>query len=429
MGSTWAVPGNGPWDIRLSAPDADGVYRVELRDPTAGGVQAGPFLLRFPSVQYAWQWFSAHAEPIGNTGARDLAGGTSFSGTAQPSTWGPMISALYHAAEVTQRLASPWWYGSYPNWAETDPLLPQASSTSADPAPDGSERETQIFGVGLFTCGDLSKPVLRVDWLEATVPLPGGRHWVRLTPFDHDPVVLGLRREPRVDQTNREVHFDTIANGDASVRVLRTSDSSAISRFDIGHDKEMLECVLETSRKAFIREKRILIGTEPEWHDALLVLVGPGSDEAFAVQYLVAMDSVVQGHWWLNTDDGQGWSDEVPLDSEAWQAERVRRGLEPEQPEDDEGDDDLTIWQGADAFSIDASFSKRVCDAFPKWISRSLPCSRSGIRRRYPDQVERTPRFISPMLQGVGRQVRLLRLGGVHPGVTRSSLDLLRSSL
>jgi hypothetical protein len=54
MVMTHMHPGEGTWNIRLWRSAVEpGIYKLELQDPKAEGVQTGTYPMRFPSPEYA----------------------------------------------------------------------------------------------------------------------------------------------------------------------------------------------------------------------------------------------------------------------------------------------------------------------------------------------------------------------------------------
>jgi hypothetical protein len=118
-------PNADSWEVRLEPLDLDaGVYTVMLHDP-ATWTQSGPYYLRFPIVDAAFHWLQefAHIDTLANSMGH-LARGEFVQGTASPTLWAGMISALAHCAHHPGYIASEWWSGSTPPWQQDSPYAP-----------------------------------------------------------------------------------------------------------------------------------------------------------------------------------------------------------------------------------------------------------------------------------------------------------------
>jgi hypothetical protein len=130
MGLTHLTPGDGVWELRLSCSDPDtGRYTIALYDPKVW-TQAGPFPLRFPSASEALHWFNqltieGTRDPGDDDEAKQHMNTSFISAKGQSATWGPMVSALFHADHQGPFLASPWWYGGEAPYVEDNPTHPQ----------------------------------------------------------------------------------------------------------------------------------------------------------------------------------------------------------------------------------------------------------------------------------------------------------------
>jgi hypothetical protein len=127
MALTNLYPTEGTWNIRLwrSAEDL-GIYRLELQDPGAGGVQTGEFAMRFPTPDHAHAWLSHFAAV--STPLEQFNKGRFLRATGEARTWHPIILALHHAAgPMGVFYESMWWYGSSPPITEVDPLADKSS--------------------------------------------------------------------------------------------------------------------------------------------------------------------------------------------------------------------------------------------------------------------------------------------------------------
>jgi hypothetical protein len=360
MGTGFSLPTNGPWRVRLT-PESDraGIYIVELMDPKAGGVQAGPFLLMFPTPAYAFDWFCEFAQ-LDDHSQRPavLEAGDFLTGWADSTTWGPMISAMFHAAETRHRLASPWWYGSYPNWAEVDPLLPppvaEAQQILLDSAPEPpTEPGERIFGYGIVEFVDGSRPPSPISWVErfAYPGLDGvAMHRIVVHCLTNDSEEFDLLAPPSSDDHGRSLSLtadDSLGPLHLRVRAITGSDEPLLSRFQLGLPPEILVELAET-----IDKYEHMLGEcyEVDYHapvEELEILFGPDGLRAFAVHYLQATDGRVRNDYWRS--DGT-WIEDFPTSTEPWRDEfdRANRGSAIEDLLDpDDVEDAMTLWAAA----------------------------------------------------------------------------------
>ena len=127
MGLTNLAPNHGIWELRLGARAAcDGVYHLEVYDKSAMA-QGGPFSLRFPSGEYALQWFDSHVvagsrTPIDDEEALEHLVEGFIEARGSSEIWGLICNALFHSDHLGPFLSSAWWYGSAPPYIEHHPL-------------------------------------------------------------------------------------------------------------------------------------------------------------------------------------------------------------------------------------------------------------------------------------------------------------------
>jgi hypothetical protein len=141
MVMTHMYPGEGTWNIRLWRSSVEpGIYKLELQDPKAGGVQTGTYPMRFPSPEYAHAWLSHFATV--STRLEDFTAGSFLEAKGESGVWHPIVIALYHSAGPSGIFyESMWWYGSAAPITDSDPL----AETTAEPARDrDSEAEAQL---------------------------------------------------------------------------------------------------------------------------------------------------------------------------------------------------------------------------------------------------------------------------------------------
>lgn len=131
------LPGDGTWELRLSQDEAlNGTYSIAIYDPKRW-TQAGPFTLRFPTPEYALNWFESVTQegtrkPEGDVLAREHLLTSFVSAQGSAAVWGPIVNALFHSDHSGPYLASPWWYGSVPPFVERNPLMPTPLVTDED---------------------------------------------------------------------------------------------------------------------------------------------------------------------------------------------------------------------------------------------------------------------------------------------------------
>jgi hypothetical protein len=135
MTMTHMYPGEGTWNIRLwRSKDEPGIYKLELQDPKAGGVQTADLALRFPSPEYAHTWLSHFATV--STRLDDFTPGSYLAATGESGVWHPIVIALYHSAGPRGLFfESMWFYGSYPPTTSIDPLAEAPSGCSPRSGP------------------------------------------------------------------------------------------------------------------------------------------------------------------------------------------------------------------------------------------------------------------------------------------------------
>ena len=122
MVMTHLYPGEGTWNIRLWRSEVEpGIYKLELQDPKAGGVQTGTFRMRFPSTEYAHAWLSHFATV--STRLEEFTPGSFIEAKGESGVWHPIVIALYHSAGPSGIFyESMWWYGAHAPTTRVDPL-------------------------------------------------------------------------------------------------------------------------------------------------------------------------------------------------------------------------------------------------------------------------------------------------------------------
>ena len=291
MTSGFALPTEGPWKVRLSSdPNQPGIYSVELMDPKAGGVQSGPFFLMFPTTESAFDWLSAFASIDHSERSSRLERGGSVEGIALSAIWGPMISAMYHGAGVRQRLASPWWYGSFPNWAEIDPLLPpmtQAASQILIDAESVPGLPRQIVMDAGFATIEGHEPAIPLPfWRVETIEYPDqdfvANSIVILYMIGSDPAYFHVSGTGI--QADRETGGFTFISDNSGLVELRSpnrEDSSLVSAWPIELPISVLQMLMEakghSQKQPFddlptgpVPEESILVTTDDD--DCVIVI-------------------------------------------------------------------------------------------------------------------------------------------------------------
>ena len=122
--------GVGPWELRLRAIQVEtGRYELSLHDSKMGA-QAGPFTLRFPSVQSVMTWLDSLVipdtrQPYSDSEALLEIEVNGVSAQVDAAVWDPIVNALFHADHKGPYLASPWWYGDVAPYVSENPFLPR----------------------------------------------------------------------------------------------------------------------------------------------------------------------------------------------------------------------------------------------------------------------------------------------------------------
>lgn len=329
-----ALPGHGPWFIRLSPSDTDpGVFAVQLMDPTAGGAQAGPFRLMFPTADYAMEWFTAFVQPDDDATTSDLERGSFVSGTANPAIWGPMISVLFHSAEVTHHLGSPWWYGSSPNWAEVNPLLPPMThAAELILAAEQTTPEldiTPLLGTCLLILNDEDPdrliPLSKVGLIEYPDEDDAANYVVVVWPLGGEPQHfmvdgslegLGTRTGPYA--------FMSEGQGRVTIRLPESTDGPRLSHLRIELPEDVLHQLL------ILREEAASKGGHV--HEALIAVddldvFDADEPSVYGLYYRLTGADDTARVWWF---DGESWlADELPLEAPQWLAMAAKLGFTP----------------------------------------------------------------------------------------------------
>ena len=193
MGMTNLAPNHGIWELRLGERAArDGVYHLEVYDKSAM-TQGGPFSLRFPSGEYALQWFDSLAvsgsrTPMDDEEALEHLVEGFIEARGSSDIWGPVCNALFHSHHQGPFLASAWWYGSAPPYIQHHPL---ATSSTIRP----------ISSYQLFTDLD-SAQVVGIRRQVAATDAPNDdvtlQWWVKGAFVDKMPVHLGHGRQFKI---------------------------------------------------------------------------------------------------------------------------------------------------------------------------------------------------------------------------------------
>lgn len=378
MGSP-TVPGSGPWKIRMD-PSADepGVYAITLMDPTAGGAQSGPFYLAFPTAGHAAQWLTSLARVESESAQRALERGAAVSGTADPLTWAPMISVMFHSANIKHGLGAPWWYGSTPYWAEVDPLLPPMTQAAeqilAEERPAPEMDITPLLDTCVLTLDD-EKPgevvaLSRAGMIEypdedytanyMVVVWPVGQEAKYFT-VDGPLVGVGTRLGPFT--------FMSEKSGRVTIRPVQSSDGPALSGLGISLPEEALGNLLITQDQAE-RDGH-------SWREALVAVVDPEVREldkssVFGLYYRLHMSDNVPDVWWCNED---GWTrDELPNMSPQWLAVARELGYSHEElvSQNTYYDVSLAISEFGDHLEVEPHAAELLLDRY----RRQLPIDR-----------------------------------------------------
>ena len=193
MSLTNLAPNQGIWALRLGERAAgDGVYHLEVYDKSAM-TQGGPFSLRFPSGEYALQWFDSLVVPDSRTPVEDSEAlehlvESFIEAQGSSEVWGPICNALFHSDHHGPFLASAWWYGSAPPLIERHPLARSSTNhlgisyqlfTNLDSA--------KVVGIRRQTAGaDALNDDVTLDW------------WVDGAFIDQMPTHLGHGRQFKI---------------------------------------------------------------------------------------------------------------------------------------------------------------------------------------------------------------------------------------
>jgi hypothetical protein len=116
------APNEGTWNVRLwRISDQPGKYQLEIQDPKSG-VQSSTYLMRFPTPEWAFEWFRAFA--VTDESVSSLSPGKFISGKGESTTLRPILAALHHAAgpEEGSYPETMWFYGAYQPMQPVDPL-------------------------------------------------------------------------------------------------------------------------------------------------------------------------------------------------------------------------------------------------------------------------------------------------------------------
>lgn len=210
-------PDAATWEIRLEPEDLDaGLYSLMLHDP-ATWTQSGPYYLRFPTVDSAFNWLNqfAHVDTHQNSMGH-LAREEFVQGTVSPSLWTGIISALSHCAHMPRHLASEWWYGSAPPWQQDSPYATADAPihTSTDRIPTSSARE------GAVDERDVSSRA--AQFVATTDGTADGEGWTRLIEFVA--ALIALTDDVVVVSVDTRQYQD----GDAYVQLCR-EDAGALT--------------------------------------------------------------------------------------------------------------------------------------------------------------------------------------------------------
>lgn len=196
------------WEIRLEPEDLDqGVYSVMLHDP-ATWTQSGPYYLKFPNVDSAFNWLQefARVDTLENS-MGNLARQEFVQGTASPALWNGIISALSHCAHKPGHLATQWWYGAVPPWQQDSPYTPVGAPS---PSPRTPEATVDVLDMSPVVA-QLLTPVDSADDSEG---------WTRLIEFVA--ALVALTDDVVVVSVDTRQYQD----GDAYVQLCREDDGA-----------------------------------------------------------------------------------------------------------------------------------------------------------------------------------------------------------
>lgn len=328
------MPGYGPWKIRLGANrDHPGLYYLEFMDPTVGGVQAGPFYLNFPTSEYAMSWLRNFAELDADALPAHLDSGMIIEGLGRPDVWAPMISTMFHSADKPHGLGSQWWYGSHPNWADVNPLLPPMTHAAekilsiAQPAEDVPVEALMGPCLLVFEDDDSTEPRLlrqagaieypdgdgAANYIVIVETITGAKKY-----FDVDGIINGF------DERQSPFTFTTVSSGRITIRNPEEQDSATLSRLPIALPPTILKQLLAY---------RIREGEQPskqsEWSEKFFAVASPSAGDGYGLYYRLTGPEMTHVAW----VGGDGWSigdapyPQAPYATPRWIEEGHRLGI------------------------------------------------------------------------------------------------------